>query len=394
MKLKGFTVILTILLISLRVSAEELVILSPHWEGLRRELGAGFSASIGREVNFRYIDVGGTSDILRYINSRNREAPGVDLLFGGGSAIFIELASKGWFSPIVAPSFKNSNQIALLEDPAKLWRSTMLTAFGILCNVKMNEILKIPVPESWRDLSGTLYKNELAMADPRKSGAAHMHLEILLQGYGYNKGGEILRKLFSNARIITGASSEVPWQVANGEVLCGPVIDSYASFAIDFSNPNSLKFILPSGETLINGDAVAIFANAPNTELAQAFITYVLSKEGQKILMQKVGTPNGPRKFELRKLSILPQLYETLGDLLSVTVNPFQLKTLQPLDENLVRKRWSVLNDIAGVFLIEGGGRMPLPPESEIAPLYEIQDWVNHPKREEKLLIWREAISR
>jgi hypothetical protein len=49
----------------------ELVIVSSHWEGIKREFEWGFNAyrrSLGESpVTFRWLDLGGTSDILRFI---------------------------------------------------------------------------------------------------------------------------------------------------------------------------------------------------------------------------------------------------------------------------------------------------------------------------------------
>ncbi len=54
---------------------------------------------------------------------------------------------------------------------------------------------------------------------------------------------------------------------------------------------------------------MAILRGAPHREVADRFVEFVLSEEGQKLWNFRVGTPGGPVKYALRRLPIRKELY-------------------------------------------------------------------------------------
>jgi hypothetical protein len=61
------------------VFADKLALISPHWEGIRYEFERGFKEryqrDTGRAVELDWMDVGGTSQTLRYIESEFKNKP-------------------------------------------------------------------------------------------------------------------------------------------------------------------------------------------------------------------------------------------------------------------------------------------------------------------------------
>ena len=58
----------------------------------------------------------------------------------------------------------------------------------------------------------------------------------------------------------------------------------------------------------------ALLRGAPHRELAIAFIDYVLSDAGQKLWSFRRGVPGGPERYTLRRLPIVPHLYDHAFD--------------------------------------------------------------------------------
>jgi ABC-type glycerol-3-phosphate transport system substrate-binding protein len=75
-----------------------------------------------------------------------------------------------------------------------------------------------------------------------------------------------------------------------------------------------MGFSTARGETSLNADPIALLRGAAHRELAIAFMEFVLSEEGQKLWGFRRGTPGGPRRYALRRLPILPRLYERAFD--------------------------------------------------------------------------------
>src|SRR6185295_15781833 len=57
-------------------------------------------------------------------------------------------------------------------------------------------------------------------------------------------------------------------------------------------------------------DPIALLRGAPHRELAIAFIDFVLSDDGQKLWSFRRGVPGGPERYALRRLPIVPRLYD------------------------------------------------------------------------------------
>jgi hypothetical protein len=90
--------------------------------------------------------------------------------------------------------------------------------------------------------------------------------------------------------------------------------------------PGRLAFFSPEGGTVSSVDPIALMRGAKNRAVAEAFIEYVLSMDGQKLWNLKPGTPRGPERFALRRLPVRRDFYrnESLTPLRSdPTETPF-----------------------------------------------------------------------
>ena len=91
-------------------AADRLVLLSPHWKGIEDEFERAFKAyhlrETGRAVEFEWLDVGGTSEVLRFIRSEFNNKPagiGIDVLFGGGLEPYLALKKELLLRPYALP---------------------------------------------------------------------------------------------------------------------------------------------------------------------------------------------------------------------------------------------------------------------------------------------------
>jgi ABC-type Fe3+ transport system substrate-binding protein len=398
------------LLLAISAQAEErLVLLSPHWDGVRREFEEGFQAYYQKKhqqhVNFTWLDVGGTGEIIKFIKSgfqNNKATIGVDLLFGGGTDPYEELKKLNYLEPHNLPPDVTSripSAIAGMPLIDPLWVAPTMSAFGVLCNQAVLDHLKLPMPTGWEDLLNPKLQSWIGVADPRKSGTMHFFFEIFLQRYGWSEGWKRLYQLAHNAREFSTHAAEVTKDVASGEVACGLSLESYAIAQIRETGDERLQFVFPKGESLINGDAIAILKGAPHQALAQEFIAFTLSDAGQRLLFYKKGIADGPKYFDISRLSVHPTLYEeqarsnnTISD---VSFNPFNEPAGISYDSKLAAKRWSILNDLFSIYLINPHRELSMKLKyPEIAPLAEsdlkqlIEQWTNTEFRNKQIDKW------
>jgi iron(III) transport system substrate-binding protein len=279
----GLTVAVPLLLrqpeLAQSAAEDELVIISPHNETIRFEFSRAFADyyrhKTGRAVHLDWRLPGGTTEIIRYLDSEyeaafrsywsktlhrpwtrevldgfanprvhagltaDRASPaenarkaflssdvscGIDLLFGGGSFDFINLADRGLLvdsgvlarfpelfkpnleNPVTAPkepelspehppsvSESGADRNGNMEIPRSLggepywdgegrWVGTCLAGFGICYNPEVLARLGVlSPPKQWSDLADSRLFGAIALADPTKSGSVAKAFELMIQ---------------------------------------------------------------------------------------------------------------------------------------------------------------------------------------------------------------------
>jgi len=342
-------------------SGEPVLVLSPHRREVRLEYSRGFREWLlrvkGRDGRIVWLDAGGTSKILKDMESRfavRPDNPGVDLLFGGGVAPYLTACERGWLEPVHLPEdalagIPETCAGTPVYDPQMRWFGVALSGFGILYSRPLVSRLGLPPPEDWEDLARPEYFSWVGSGDPRSSGSVHMCYEILLQAYGFERGWEIGTRLCANVRGFGEAGGTVPREVAAGDVAAGMVIDQYAHTVIrESSAGDNLVFVLPARNTVIGPDAVGMIRNCEHRELAGLFIEYALSEEGQRLLCRPAG--QGGQRFSLHRLPVLKALYGEQG---TAAVNPYDAPAAVRYDGAKASKRWDALNDLMGAWWID-----------------------------------------
>ena len=368
---------------------DELIIISPHPEGIETEFGTNFEKwyqeQTGRTVKTDWRDVGGTSSNYRFIESEFKRVPdsiGIDIFFGGGTDNYLRLSNMGWLHAYKLPEAQleqmmQSFQGIPLYDAKHQWYGAALSSFGIMYNEELREILQLPKAAAWQDLGDFAPLGRIGAADPRESGSAHMVYEIILQTVGWEEGFALLTKIGGNVRGFSAGANAIPTDVVAGQVIYGLAIDFYAYGQIAVVGADKIKYVVPADGAVVTADPIAILKGAPNLPVAQKFLEFVLSEDGQKLwmlrnkptkaqlteaendpqklqMLNKITDPEGPEwKGGLNRASVLPGLYDTLGER-CIVPNPFALE-VPPFQYNSDKggDRWSIVNDLFGVLIID-----------------------------------------
>jgi len=359
---------------------DELVLLSPHWDGIKTEFGHAFEThwkqKTGRTVQVVWLDLGGTGSISRYIvdqaskaNWADGEGLGADVFFGGGVFEYQNFANEEWcrrnkitapggiLAPLL-PDTANEIQATVngqkLRDEKGAWHAACMSGFGFVYNQHVIERARLPVPLTWDDLARPEFKGWISCGDPSQSGSVHMCFEIILQAYGWERGWQTLALLSANAPAFSEGGAAVPRDVSLGQAAAGPSIDFYAMAPIRRHEATHLVFVFPMGQSVITPDAIAVFKNAPHADMARAFLDFVLSESGQRLWYQKRGTERGPQEFDLERLPVLERLYKLDPPLPTWTIaRPFEQGNAFPYAERKGGKRWGIMNDLLRAALID-----------------------------------------
>ncbi|MFV0415568.1 MAG: ABC transporter substrate-binding protein [Chthoniobacterales bacterium] len=269
---------------------------------------------------------------------------GIDIFFGGGAYDFTKQAQAGrlvpsnifakhpeWFTEKSLPEIVSGE---VFYDSKGRWIGNCLSSFGICYNTDSLERLGVTeVPASWKDLTNTRLLKQVALADPTKSGSAAKAFEMVIQqqmqevvreagaetpesiGEGWERGLRLIQRASANARYFTDSAGKVPMDVSLGDAAMGMCIDFYGRYQseavkIDPETPARLQYFTPVGGSSVGVDPIGLLRGAPHPEVAELFIEFVLSIEGQKLWNFKVGTPGGPVRYALRRMPVRKELYE------------------------------------------------------------------------------------
>ena len=419
-------IILCLLVLPVRLFAEdELIIISPHPEGIETEFGKNFekwyAEQTGRTVKTDWRDVGGTSSNYRFIESEFKRVPdgiGIDIFFGGGTDNYLRLSNMGWLHAYKLPGTQleqmmQSFQGIPLYDAEHQWYGAALSSFGIMYNEQLRELLKLPKATAWQDLGNVELIGKIGAADPRESGSAHMVYEIILQTVGWEDGFALLTKIGGNVRGFSAGANAIPTDVVAGQVIYGLAIDFYAYGQIAIVGADKIKYVVPADGAVVTADPIAILKGAPNLPVAEKFLEFVLSENAQKLWMLRDTDSEGPKwKGGLNRASVLPALYDKLGER-CIVPNPFAMEGT-PFQYNSDKggTRWNIVNDLFGVLIIDshkdlvnawkaiGKCKDPAKREAAIAALTQMpitekeamalakDAWKNPTVRNEKIKEW------
>ncbi len=267
---------------------------------------------------------------------------GIDLFFGGGPYDFIRQARMGqlvktrifethphWFAEDVIPLEYAGEGY---WDPEHRWTGTVLSNYGMIFNRDVLKLRGIEVPPSrWEDLRDPRLLGSVALTDPTKSGSIAKAFENVIQQQmqeeleltpadedravraGWVRGLQLLQLAAANSRYFTDSSQKPPIDVAAGNCAVGMCIDFYGRQQAEAvrrrGDSERVDYVAPPGGSVSSVDPIGILRGAPNHEVAELFIEFVMSMDGQKIWNFEPGTEGGPRHFALRRLPVRRDFY-------------------------------------------------------------------------------------
>ena len=158
-----------------------------------------------------------------------------------------------------------------------------LSGVGYMWNKTTLDDAGINPPKSWQDLTHPRFYGQVAMSTPSRSGTNHMIVESILQDMGWDEGWKYLMQVSGNMKTITARSFSVPDGVAGGRFGVGLVIDFLAHAKSHIDAANFFDYGKP---TFVMPARIAALTGGQNVPATVAFIDFLLSENGQKVLLQ------------------------------------------------------------------------------------------------------------
>ncbi|WP_369787972.1 ABC transporter substrate-binding protein [Rouxiella sp. WC2420] len=167
-------------------------------------------------------------------------------------------------------------------DKDKTWFGTKIIATVIGYNTKNAK----PI-DSWMALTDPANKGQVAVPSPLYSGAAlyNLHTAINTPDIGW----EFYQKLANNGINPEGGNGPALKAVASGVDKYGVITDADIILARQKGSP--IDLIYPKEGVSIVTEPVAILSSAHNIPAAKAFVNFLLSKQGQQLVVKQGNRP-------------------------------------------------------------------------------------------------------
>ncbi|MBR1417746.1 MAG: ABC transporter substrate-binding protein [Synergistaceae bacterium] len=221
----------------------------------------------------------GTGRVITKIATENQAGQvAADILWVGDPADYLSFKKEGILAQYSSPEAAAID--AKFIDPDGYYTGARMMNMGIGYNSDLIE--PDEAPKSWNDLLDKKWEGQIVMTDPSSAGTTKYFVAALLADANY--GEEYFKKLRANGCELESGTTATHNQVAASAYQVGIMLD-YVSHNLEAQGS-------PIAFTYLPKDLVSIFSpiglvkNSANQENGKLLYDFILSKEGQEILVK------------------------------------------------------------------------------------------------------------
>ncbi len=281
--------------------------------------------------------------------------PEADVFWGGEPALFDDLAERKLVVPHEVPEAVlreipatiGTPKTIQLKDPKGFWVGCCLTPYGLVWHPRLLKRLGMDTIRDWDDLLDCRLKGHVAQCTPDRSSSNHASYEVMLQMHGWDKGWVWSQRLGANTGMFTARSRDVPTVVAKGEFAVGFAVPAYMAFE-DVLGGHEMKYVTPTAG-FVTPEPLAILAGSRSPRAAREFIRFVLSDEGQRVMMARGQFGIAPKyRLEGPAGSPVERMAEFAG------ARSFFDKPVRNIyDDDVAQARYGLVNDVFRKLILE-----------------------------------------
>jgi iron(III) transport system substrate-binding protein len=277
----------------LRAQARSVTMYSAMPTDILNALVPAFKAKSGMEVQ---VVSAGSGELVKRLQAESARPLADALISVGADGID---ANAALFEPYDPPG---QDKIIPGLRYSRNWIPFTVTLPAVIAvNTKL--VPEAEIPTQWKDLADPKWKGKVAFAGSDKSGSAFVQMLQILHNEGEAAGWALFGRMMENF-VITGSSTAVIRGAAQGEYAMALTLEDNAQRFIDGGAP--IRIVYPK-----EADAMALVAKAPNAAAGKALIDYIVSPEGQGVIVKASGrrpirtdVPGPEKALDVAKLPI------------------------------------------------------------------------------------------
>jgi len=175
-----------------------------------------------------------------------------------------------------------------LKDVDNYYCAARIVTLGLVYNT--NNVKGEDIPKDWDDLLNPRFNTYITMTDPTFSGTTLYTVAAFIQNEEF--GWEFLKQLKANGTKLQTGSSAVVNAIGAGEYDIGIGVNYIAQSKKAKGTP--VEFVYPESGISTVASPIAIMKDSQNVEAAKLLYDFILSLEGQQLLVDACVIPVRP----------------------------------------------------------------------------------------------------
>jgi iron(III) transport system substrate-binding protein len=222
--------------------------------------------------------------------------PQADIVYLVNNVALEQLKQAGVFEPYESKTSKVRRDFS---DPDGFYTRLFATTMCMVVNKTRLDEKKLPMPTTWEDLIKPVYKKEISLPSPLKSGTGGAILTTFVDAFGW----PFVENLNENVYQYSDGGSGGATLAGNGEVAIGLTFDTTCYEVKSSGKPVEIVFGRITPNVTEGGGLVA---NGPNPAEGKLFIDFITSEEAAQIFGKVVGATgvSGYGLVDLSKITL------------------------------------------------------------------------------------------
>ena len=210
-----------------------------------------------------------------------KDHPQADVIWGLAVSSVIVLKQAGMLEPYAPPGLANLDARFIDADSPPSWTGTDVFEAAICVNTVEAEKRKLPIPQSWADLTSPVYKGQLSMPSPASSGTGFLSVVGWIEQFGNDKAWIFMDQLHANMARYTHSGAKPCKEAAAGEIAIGIGLGFTAAKQIAKGAP--LTIIYPTEGVGWDMESTAIVKGTAKLAAAQRLVDFAISKRANEL---------------------------------------------------------------------------------------------------------------
>lgn len=219
----------------------------------------------------------GTSKVVTKISTEAQSGHvDADVIWVGDAADYVSFKEAGILQQYTSPEAANLNPVYV--DADGYYAAARLVGVGIAYNTLT--VSAEEAPKTWNDLLDEKWKDQIVMSDPGTAGTTKYWMNAMMCSDKY--GTDYMQQLKDNGCLLESGTTATHNQLAASAYKVGVCLDYVTANLVADGSP--IAFLYPE-ETVSIASPIGLVKDCNNEENGKLLYDFILSKEGQEILV-------------------------------------------------------------------------------------------------------------